>query len=394
MQKGAIRMTNASTPNDEVLAHSKLGASSSHRWSACPGSVKLCENIPNRSSAYAEEGTKAHELAASILLEGWPLGVNEETSENLLVYVNYIGKLLSEGSPHTELLVEHRFDLSSVYPGMFGTADAVVFNRVTKHLHVIDLKYGAGYAVEVADNMQLKYYALGALMTCGFAARTVELVIVQPRCPHPDGPIRSFTMPAVELLDYASDLVKFAKATEDGKAPLVPGGHCRFCPASGICPALHSKALKAAELKFENLAPYDPEKLSKTLDMLPQVEEWIRGVREFAYNEARAGRPPPNFKLVEKRATRKWIDEGKTSHFLWNKFGISDGDSYEHKLKSPAKIEALLKAHKVSRGDIQALESLTVKESSGCTLVHNSDKRPPVTPDLIPEFEVVDVPNE
>ena len=37
-------------------------ASSAARWIACPGSVKLCDGLPDEGSAYAEEGTLAHEL--------------------------------------------------------------------------------------------------------------------------------------------------------------------------------------------------------------------------------------------------------------------------------------------------------------------------------------------
>ena len=43
-------------------AHALLSASSSKRWLNCPPSARLEENFPNESSAYAEEGTWAHEL--------------------------------------------------------------------------------------------------------------------------------------------------------------------------------------------------------------------------------------------------------------------------------------------------------------------------------------------
>ena len=52
---------------NSVLAereHSTLSASASHRWLACTASVKFTEGMPDNSSAYAEEGTRAHELCA------------------------------------------------------------------------------------------------------------------------------------------------------------------------------------------------------------------------------------------------------------------------------------------------------------------------------------------
>ena len=41
--------------------HSKLGASASDRWMNCPGSIRASEGVPNAESAYALEGTVAHE---------------------------------------------------------------------------------------------------------------------------------------------------------------------------------------------------------------------------------------------------------------------------------------------------------------------------------------------
>ena len=42
--------------------HALLSASSSHRWIACPPSVRLCENYEDTGSEYAQEGTEAHSL--------------------------------------------------------------------------------------------------------------------------------------------------------------------------------------------------------------------------------------------------------------------------------------------------------------------------------------------
>lgn len=43
--------------------HALLSPSSAHRWCSCPGSVALTKDLPNVSSPYAEEGTRAHRLA-------------------------------------------------------------------------------------------------------------------------------------------------------------------------------------------------------------------------------------------------------------------------------------------------------------------------------------------
>src|SRR3546814_4893751 len=94
------------------------------------------------------------------------------------------------------------------------TGDAVLYRPSTGELRVYDLKYGRGVPVEVERNSQELYYGLGATMAePGRLVNTVELVIVQPRAPHRDGPVRRWETTGMELLDWAVELVDAAKRT-------------------------------------------------------------------------------------------------------------------------------------------------------------------------------------
>lgn len=387
----------------EVLpAHSKIGASSMHRWAVCPGSVRLSENIPNRSSRYAEEGTDAHELAAYRLTEGvydrHPLAENAEMLEHVDTYVQFVEDL-RKGAPLGELMIECKFDLSELHPGLFGTADAVVYDMPRQILHVVDLKYGAGIAVEVEENEQLMYYGVGALLTLqkkAYKISKIVLHIVQPRL----GGIRSWETTPERLLDFMIDLVGFAEATEKPNSPLHPGDHCRFCPATATCPAIKDKAQEMAKLEFGKLelspnggemsVPYDPAKLSEVLHSLPMIEAWAKGVRDFAYSEAAAGKPIPGWKLVAKRATRKWVDPQATAAFFKKEWPTSlrslMTDPTPEPL-SPAQVEKIL--HKKQH---DKLIPLITAVSSGETLVPESDKRPSINPisDAKDAFTAVD----
>ena len=369
------------------MSHAKLSPSAAERWMTCPGSVVLSEGMPERTSEFAEEGTRAHALAEA-WLRGEMVEADREMRDHVSVYVNFVRNLIefSDDVLHIEQRVK-------VNDEVYGTADAVVWQPQRKHLHVGDLKYGAGVAVEVHGNLQLKIYALAALLTFGYPAQQVTAAIVQPRCPHSDGPVRSITFDVVDLLDFHADLLDAVKRVELARVEfsmkqatfdllnLVPSEKgCRWCLAAPKCPMLKRKAQEMAKRVFSKDEPYDPALLAQTLDWLPILEGWIKNVREFAYEEAERGKTVPNWKLVEKRATRKWRDPADVVTNL--SIYIDAGELFdEPSLKSPAAIEKLLPKEQRA-----LLDELCVKESSGHTLVHESDKRPAIKVDAKSAF--------
>lgn len=378
-----------------MSAHSKIGASGMYRWSQCPGSVALSAGLPDSSSSYAREGTAAHELAEECLRSGCAPGAaipagspgGEEMAEAVQVYLDAVRETVHDNK--CELLIEHKFDLSAVHPGLFGTADAVVLDRERKRLHVFDYKHGAGVPVAVENNPQLLYYALGALLTVGKNApvKTVEIVIVQPRCDHPEGPVRRWEIEAVDLIDFAADLVKFAKATEEKDAPLNPGHWCKFCKAVAICPRLKKDALDMFDKVGvpEEGKPYDLEAVAEALRKFPAIEAWIAGVREFAYAAADRGEEVPGFKLVDKQARRQWAaDDGTTAALIKTNFpAVMEETLTTTKMKGLTEIENIIAIttgmKKKDVGPALATFGITKKESSGTTLVPVEDKRPAVT---------------
>lgn len=235
-------------------AHSAIGASSMYRWSECPGSVQMSAMaIAPSSSIHAIMGTIAHEVAAFFLEHGfWPvpdeynLDITELDAmvKAVSVYTDYIARRKAE-SPHAKVHVETRFDLASVYPGAFGTADCVIYDAASGHLEVIDYKHGSGLVVEVENNLQLLYYALGAVTALGYPFQDLNLVIVQPRAFHPKGVIRNWTIGAEEILDFRATLIAAAKRTEEKDPEFKAGKHCFFCSAIDICPK--SDEAKAAK---------------------------------------------------------------------------------------------------------------------------------------------------
>jgi hypothetical protein len=84
-------------------------------------------------------------------------------------------------------------------PDVWGTADAIIIGK--NRLVVCDLISGK-FPVEAKDNTQLMIYGLGALSRYGNEDTTMELTIVQPRGFHPDGPVRTWDISAVDLVEW------------------------------------------------------------------------------------------------------------------------------------------------------------------------------------------------
>lgn len=369
---------------------------------ACPGSVRLSAGLPNTSSEFAREGTAAHALAELALrknadpdlwigatLEG--VEVTEDMAEFVRVYVN---KCREISDAATETWIEHRFNLAALNPPapMFGTADFVAYDAAARELIVCDLKYGQGVVVEVKGNKQLRYYALGAALSLaeGRQIDNVVIVIVQPRAAHPDGVARAETLSYLDLLSYAGDLLESARATTDPNAPLNPGSHCRFCPASGICPAQLAQAQELARVEFDAM-PLDVPPAPGTLpddvfaDMLGKlhiIEDWAAAMRAHAKARLEHGEAVPGFKLVQKRAVRKWGDPDRVRDYM--AAARFERDEYlDEKVKSPAQIERLFKKKQIPE------ELEVVKVSSGTTMVPDTDKRPAVAVSAGEEFTAI-----
>jgi hypothetical protein len=361
--------------------HARLSPSASKIWMACAGQPALAATVRDESSSrYADEGTDAHWLAQGIITGEFtetsgplvgPKG-NAVTPAMLEAVMVYVDACRAEVQPDDDWEVEQRLHYSD---DLWGTADFVRYRPSTGELLVADYKHGQGVPVEVENNPQALIYGLmKAKNLRNRGISSVTLMIVQPRCPHPDGPVRRWTFHAVDFLDFEDRLLDAIAATRSADAPLVAGDHCRWCAAKPICPALRAATLDQARADFAPGLPYDPASLAAALDQIPLLETWIKATREFAYAEALEGRTPAGWKLVEKRATRKWRSEAEAATAL--ELMLPADELYEPRaLLSPAKVEKAL-----GKGGKDKIAGLTVAESSGLTLVHETDKRPAVSP--------------
>lgn len=378
--------------------HAELGASSAERWINCAGSVRMQRPFADISNAsdYALEGTVAHEVAERALKlrldpEVWldteidGVTVNEEMVEGVRLFVETVR---AEVGKSDELFVEQPYSLAAFNPPapMFGTSDAVVFQPIPRRLVVADLKYGQGYAVDAIDNDQLRYYALGAVLALEEKIGpgkidTVEMIIVQPRALHPDGPVRRWEVTLQGLMEFAGTLLAAADRTQDPNAPLTPGRWCRFCRAKAVCPALKDQAQALARVDFaepetELVLPTPPEHL--TMEQLVKIAnygdiltDYVKAVNAHIQGLLERGVEVPGFKLVARRATRRWKSEAQVEKWA-EEAGIEPLTLYaDPEIRSVAQLEK-----KLGKGVIP--EELVEKKSSGNTVAPVADKRPEI----------------
>lgn len=355
----------------------------------CPGSVALEATLPDSSSEYAEEGTRAHGVAAQVLNgTDWLqiTGVDQEMIENVGRYVDYVRTLAGD----LPLVIEQRVDFSDAVgvPDSFGTADCIVLGP--DYIHVIDLKYGKGVKVDAGHNEQLMLYALGALNDYGMLGnyKTVRLSIVMPRLDH----VSEWELTLDELEAFRSEVVVAAAAITGGDSTLAPAEkQCRFCKAKAICPALAEKTAEIVVAGFETLDPAnvihhtnelersDNGRLAHYLDHVDLIEGWCKAVREESYRRLAEGQEVPGYKLVAgKKGARKWADDEEVEKTL-KSMRLRDDQMYDFKLISPTTAEKLAKKGDIGPKQWPKLKGLITQPDGKPHVAPADDSRPAIT---------------
>jgi hypothetical protein len=364
------------------MAHAKLSPSGAHRWMRCPGSVVLEAQYPDSSSAYAREGTAAHELAALVLEDGdataqtyvgkriayndhgedvqWPI------TQDMADYVDDYVKLVRERAEGATLLVERKLPIDHITgeKGATGTSDVVIIDHANAEIVVIDLKYGMGVRVSAEENEQTQLYALGALeeySVLGDFAH-VSMLIHQPRLNH----VSEWTITVEQLLTFAKsasfaaghcDLARSLEGEDAIAGFLSPGEkQCRFCKAKATCPALRAEITEvvggspvATAEDFAQFMPVNNDGevggnyLSIAMSKVGLVEDWCKAVRAEVERRLLAGQNVDGYKLVEgKRGPRKWVGDDAVEA-LFKSFRLRQDEMYDFSLISPTKAEKVFK---------------------------------------------------
>lgn len=397
--------------------HAKLSPSGAHRWMACPGSVVLEADYPDQGSAYADEGTAAHTLAAYVLQDkteadeyiGEVIHVGERkftVDKTMAGHVGNYVKLVRELAAGHTLLVERKVPIGHLTgeTGATGTADAVIIDTDQEAITVVDLKYGMGVQVDAVENPQLMMYALGAYEAYSVLGdfSYVSMYIHMPRLNH----VSEYHIPVHELVAFG-DQVRAAASNvglamehvsmerKNTSGPIRPYGEwfkpgekqCRFCKAKSSCPALLAEVTEVVGGKpatAEDFAQFTPDAadelgsagdnyLSMAMAKVGLVEDWCKAIRAEVERRLLRGDSVPGYKLVEgKLGNRQWTSQDEAEAAM-KSMRLKQDEMYERKIISPTAAEKVLKQNPAKW---EKLQKLITRNPGKPSVAPAADKRP------------------
>lgn len=387
-------------------AHALLAPSAAHRWLNCTPSARLEEKFGrNSTSAYAEEGTIAHELCEvrlagaigtltgaqydealeAVFSKAMTAGVySEEMEEATDNYVETCLSLYNElKSKHDicDILLETKINLTGYVQDSFGSIDCLIAADNT--IYIVDFKYGKGVIINADHNHQMMLYALGAIrkLDTTYNIKDIAMLIVQPRANNFD----RFDISASDLLDWAEkELKPKARLAYDGSGELEPGAWCQFCGVRQRCRALYEQQMQIAKYVFTEADLLCDEELVNIVLRSDALVKYVNSVREYVYKQMEQGHKMPGLKFVAGRRTRVWkASEQEVYKTLHDAFNLDDEDLFVKKLAALTAIEKMVG----KKAFAEATKSIIGYKEAAPSMVPVSDKRDEYVPGAVTDFE-------
>ena len=289
----------------------------------------------------------------------------QQEREKIVTRINQGLAAAKEKCKDPIVLIEQRLDFSKWVPQGFGTGDCVIVADET--LTVIDFKYGVGILVEAEKNPQMMCYALGALQLFDsiYDIDSVTMTIFQPRRDN----VSTYTISKEELLKWADEvLAPTAQLAAKGEGEYKAGDHCQFCKVKAKCRKRAEYNLELARYDFEMPSTLEDDEIEAILAKADALVSWTGDVKEYALQQAVSGKQWKDWKIVEGRSNRKYVNETAVADTVKN----AGYDPFEHKVLGITAMTKLLGKTKFE----ELLSGFIEKPQGKPTLVPMSDKRP------------------
>lgn len=390
------------------VARLDLNPSAADRWTTCTASPGFImdnwDKVPPDDTAYNQEGTTAHEVAAALLQDRppfvdnkyyCPVPITPEMHWHAWNYADYIAGLRAPGG---KLLVEQKLPLWYM-PGRNALIDAAVINPDS--VHIIDYKYGEGIVVSPENNLQATIYAESVLLANSISAPPpITVHIFQPR-----GRAASDSPSHVWKVDIDTFLRLKDKITKAARDILIGGlfpendlkfapseKACQWCPAKGFCPARHEAfgkdvptlaTIPAGDKHLPPVKAVSVTQLAAILKHKANIIRWLNDAEAYALQHMSAGGTIPGFKLVTSRqGNRAWSDQKKAAKLLLEQTHLRRDEVIEEKTIGPARVEELLGKNSFTK----ELLSLVARSPGRPVIAPEDDERESCLIDAKTEF--------
>jgi hypothetical protein len=355
-----------------MSTHAPIAPSALALTVACAASVQLqAAVVPLPPTDEELEGTAAHWVAMQYAAGNarvWPAGtkfmsggrewtVDIDMVTGATMYANACG------GPHTNLRLEDAVRCSEIHPEhCYGTPDAwryfpdarealnATYNGVQwvvppeipraefdagriKLVRDVDYKFGHRY-VEVYGCFQLIAYVSGVLERLQLSehdpALWLEMVLVQPRCFHKEGPVRRWVIHVSALRAWLNHAASAAREALGPSPRAQTNDACIDCKARHACVTL--QRANGAYIDFSGAAelvelPPDAmgQELAMVQDALKRLEARETGLKARVEAYIRAGARVPLYSVEPGESRLIYLDNADTDELIGmgDTFGIN-----------------------------------------------------------------------
>lgn len=383
--------------------HAILSPSSMKTASICIGGIYMSKDIEEVPSPYAEEGTKAHEIAEyhvgrQFKLKTPAIRVKDYDADMALygkAYADYLqdtlNEILEDYPPPVTVThyVENRVGFSDL---IWGTPDYYCIIEIPLLEEVImffsDYKYGMGVKVDAEDNEQIKTYcacvAKDYYEKTGKKVQTFHTSIYQPRVDE-DNPASYYLYTFDEIVSWGREIkrlekhYKSIKTDEDALDLLSAEGldHCRFCKFKTMCPEFKKETESKSLVVLTDAEPLIPDPTTLTTEQLVNIfkvkkpmETYLSDVEHLLLQRGLKGEDIGDLKVVEGQTRRSWIKDEKLVHDVLKANGCKR--AYRKSLITLGEAEKQIKNGK------EVLAEVTTMSIAKKQLTTKDDKRPEI----------------
>jgi hypothetical protein len=355
------------------MEHLPYGGSSEHRTFGCNGWLKKSENLPRRPPGNAAvEGSMHHEVMHrcfrdEVKPEQCVGLIYKESGTDITREYTTDDINLTEIAYHATNTLLDKLDIDEMELESFveyvpgsqgGSIDLLGLSVSRECLLIADHKFG-GVGVSPIESPNLGLYGISARKDPRTAdlfkdVKRVIFAIIQPR-------VKGVVTTWETDLKWLDAFEKKHEAAVKGTS-INPGTHCKYCPAEPYCEE-RRRYVAAANL----LGARDQTELTIAAGMVVEVEDWVKSIKEELYLQMVRGVPVPGWKIVNKRCTRKWVDEDKAAKGI----KLPKKDMFKTTMLTPAAMEKVVKKNKVKID----LDEFIISVSPGTTIATEDDSR-------------------